>query len=190
VLNRRMIHDKIEVRVLQRGLLDVFRIGQATEGLRLVRIPFMNTHQLHTALARLFIKEERVVVVELEASARLARIGVAIPLPGSEAVLGNLALHLFSQRRLGDGVRRLIPVVIWSEIALTKRPLGAGKRVEFVLGLAHQPAWQHSIPTGCPLLSLENLAGSVAIDFASRYARDNDNRRLAVKEHFFHEVLE
>ena len=148
VLKRRVIDHKVEIGVLKRGLLDVFRIGKVTQRPRLIGVAFVNAHQLEAALACFFIEEECVVVVQLESVSGLAGVGVAIPLPRIDLVFRKLALHLFDQRGLVDRVRGLVPVVVRRQIALRESALRTGEAVELLPRLGHEPAWQDAVAAG------------------------------------------
>ena len=91
----------------------------------------MHAEQLQAKLARLLVEGVRdLLVVELEAVAGAARVGVAVPLPRVDAVGLDLALHLFEERREIWGVFRAIPVVIGSTIPLAQGPLAAGQVID------------------------------------------------------------
>src|SRR5437763_3159175 len=93
---------------------------------RLVRVALMYAEGLGPPLARLVVKPCRHIVVELEATARAARIGMAIPLPRIDAVKFDLARHLLPGNLLIHGVGGLVPVVIGGQIALAESARGTG----------------------------------------------------------------
>src|SRR5262249_52520393 len=101
----------------------------------------MNTEDLQTELPRLLVERiSHLLVVESEAAAGATRVGVAVPLPGVDAVSFNLAFHLLEEsgpvRCIGD----LVPVMIGSAVALAQGPLAAGQVVDLLLTGGHQPA--------------------------------------------------
>src|SRR5262247_3329066 len=75
---------------------------------------------------------------------RTAGVKVAIPFPRTDAVELNFALHLLQRRGFVHRVLGLIPVVVWSEVALTERALRACRFVDAFRALRHEPAWQNA----------------------------------------------
>ena len=113
-----------------------------TERARLVRISFVDTDELHPALARLLDEPLRVVVVNLEAVARLRRISVAIPFPRTDAVNIDFAFHLLDQTGFINRVGRLVPIMIRREVAMVQSALGTGHLVKLLAGFGHEPTGQ------------------------------------------------
>ena len=108
VLDGRVVDDERQLGVVEGRLLDVGGVGQVAQRRRLCGVALVHAEDLHPQLFRLLVERvAQLLVVELEAVARLAGIGVAVPLPGVDAVDLDLALHLLeSAGRSGELVVR------------------------------------------------------------------------------------
>src|SRR5262249_37343654 len=139
VLYGGVVNDEGDVGILQGGFLDVLRVGQVAENSRLVRVALVHRENLQPALAGFLVEPGRVIVVELEALAGAAGIGVAIPLPRCDFVLLELAVHLLDDGGLVRGIVGFVPIVVGGEVALADRAGGAGELIDLIARLRHQP---------------------------------------------------
>src|SRR5262249_18012432 len=110
------------------------------------------------------------------------RVGVAVPLPGVDAVGPDLALHLLEQLGEVGGVPGAIPVMVGGAVALAERPLRAGDVVDLLLALAHDPARQRlpGEPRRAGRLR-EDRAIRPAVDLLAGYPGDHGHAGLAVE---------
>src|SRR6266571_2316697 len=177
-----MVDDEGQIWILKRGFLDVFGICQVTKRARLIRESLMHAEELEAELSRLLVKLRRVVVVDLEAATRLARIEVAIPLPRTDLVKLHFPFHLFIQRGPVWLVLRFVPVVVGRAVALSKSANASGQLIDVVSSPGHQPAWK-ARPAASR--TFQDLARFVAHFLFGWDAADHRYRRLAVEEDLF-----
>src|SRR5262245_51999189 len=134
-----------------------------TESARLIRVALVDADGSDTSFSRFLHEPLRIVVVDLEAAAGAARIGVAIPFPGSDLVLADFAIHLFQNAGLVRSVLNLVPIVIGGEVALRQRACRTGKPVDLIASIGHQPRGEDPSATAATfghvaLIVAQNLA--------------------------------
>ena len=186
VLQCAVIDDEGKVGVIQGGLFQIAGMGEVAERAGLSGKAFVNAEDFQSQFGGFFIEGVgHLFVVHAKTVAGAAWIGVAVPLPGINAVLFDFAFHLVEEGGEVGLIFDFVPIMIGGAIALAKGAGAAGDFVELLLGFGHQPTGKNAAASISPL---KNVAGLVFVNFAAGNAGNHSEAGFAVEENLFDKV--